>query len=131
MLRQKVTLLAPHSVAECVELLKPHIDTSFMKFGKQPYAGKLTDSKLSIQKRIRYRNGFQTVLEAAMVAGVDQNQTRIVGYIGLQRATVYFGVFWIAFVLMAVVLLSVPAAMDYFSGHSKAVNGNVLVGIFV
>src|SRR4051812_9631912 len=111
MLRRKVSLLAPHSVAECVKLLKPHIDTSFMKVGKQPYTGKLSDSKLSIRKRIHYRNGFQTMLEAVMLPGVDQNQTRIVGHIGLQTASIYFGAFWIAFVLLLVVSLSIPAAI--------------------
>lgn len=131
MLRKKIALIAPHAVAECVELLMPHIDTSFMKLGKQAYAGRLTDSKICIRKRIRYNNGFQTVLEASMLAGADQNQTKIVGHIGLRRATICFGVFWIAFVLLGVVVLSIPTAMDHFSGHPQTVTGNPLIAIFV
>jgi hypothetical protein len=125
MLRKKIAWTAPHTPAECCELLKPWTDTSLMKFGRQPFAGKLTSSKLVLWKRLQYNNGFQTVLEAKMLSTPMQKETEIVGHIGLRRIVIYFVAACICLLLLATVLLSIPAIVNYLSGHHYSVNNKI------
>jgi hypothetical protein len=129
MIRKHLVLISPHDVNECLARLGPHVDTSFFGFGTQPFLGKLTPARLAIHKRIHYRNGFQTWLEATFEP--FHGGTRLNTDIGMNRFTIFFGFFWFAIVLISILFLSLPTAIRY--GGSKQALPGILVppGMFI
>lgn len=131
MFRKRISLIAPHSIAECKNLLSPHIDTSFIKDGFQSFVGKLTETKLRIRKRIHYRNGYQTVLDARLLPSDDESQTVIAGHIGLQIFAIWYGLIWTSGVLLGIIFLSIPSIIEYLSTYPKPQTEGIFIGIFV
>jgi hypothetical protein len=70
-----INLISPMSPAECVERLKPFVDSPLVLFGSRPLIGEVSEQKLQLRKRISYRNSFQSRLVAEL--SVEDHQTRL------------------------------------------------------
>ncbi len=89
----EIVLLSPHSMEECQMRLKGAVDTSFPPyFSSKQVAGRVSKDSISIRKRIRYRNSFQTVLRASLKP--SENRTKLFADIGLHPFVKIFMFIW-------------------------------------
>jgi hypothetical protein len=89
----KKTFLSHHSMEECHMRLKEAVDTSFFSyFSSKQVVGRISKDAISIRKRIRYRNSFQTVLRASLKP--SGNGTKLLANIGLHPFVKIFIFIW-------------------------------------
>ena len=82
--------------AECVSRLREEIDSGVMTYlfgiGSKSFTGRVSESSLSLRRRISYRNSFQTVLRARMRP--ERGGTLISGTCGMHPLVKAFMLVW-------------------------------------
>ena len=113
---------------ECHELLKESVDTSpFPYFSSKQVAGRVSEKFISIRKKIRYRNSFQTVMLASLKAGVKG--TEITATIGLHPFVKPFMFMWFGGVIVIGGIILVISLLSLITG--KPASGMGVLGVLI
>lgn len=129
-LRKRLALATPCSPPEIVKLLMPEVNGSWFKTVNKTFVGKVSENRLTVRKTIFYRNSFQTCVDLKLKP-LPNGGTLLDGYVGVNRYTIWFGMFWCSVVIIAILLESIPSAVRFLSANATSGTGNPWIGIFV
>ncbi len=91
----KTILHSPHSLEECNKRLTESVGSSFCSFlSSKKVVGRITKKTISIRKKIRYKNSFQTVLRASIETSGEG--TKLVVSCGLDPFVKIFLLVWLS-----------------------------------
>ena len=131
MLRKHISLKSSYTVNECLDLLRPHIDSTFLKLGGKDFAGKVAKDKASFRKKLSYNNGFQTVLSAKLSSQENATGTLIEARVGMGTTTILSGLVWLSVVTLATLFCSLPLAFQYLFSQTPEPGGNSILLIII
>ena len=126
MLFDRIVLHSPHGITECCERLAPHIDSSLLGWGEQPFMGSLTKRGFAICKRIKGKNDFRSEFATQWSPSKDGCGTVIEGRFRFFPGTLYFGVATQLFLAWSFFTRSVPLIFTWLFGYEGELPSNYL-----
>ena len=108
-----VRFLSPHPPEECVRRLEETVAKGmFFRFSGKPVEGSVSDTEISIRKKLSYRNTCQFTLDATLEP--EGSGTVIAGTLGRDWLWHHFDLIWI----LGVAVILVVMEMDVFGGFT-------------
>jgi hypothetical protein len=118
-------LVSPLRREQCVERLRQSVGSPWMLFSTAYLVGYVREDAMTLRRKIRYRNSFQTILRARLRD--DPQGTRISCRFGVNQFVFVFMSIWFAVVVAATGGVFVTALADLIHGGTLAFQSGALV----